>query len=664
METSSKLQLGSDPSYPTYLPNDNALKAVSEVLKTFEKAQGVVQKSYSYFGGRSVYEAIDDWTKRWNGYIPPMNPLLDATQSQIFVNFTRNAIISYLSKVALSPVKSHIIPVHKKSGMMSQKMADILDDLNVYSLQAENGDAKFLQSGLECCVKGTVVVYEGYAKNYQETDIPVKFDAIKGEMESKKGKRIIFDNCYQEVVPLEDFFITNAFQPDVQKQPKIIWRKITSHYEGEQEFSHYSAWKYVKPGAYSVSSTASTFYRDMQFTELGKDQIEILRYYCRSKNKHIVLINGVVMYDGPIPFKDGKYPFAKTINEPFANDFFWGNGHPNKYMGEQDLVNSFINVFADKTFNSSMPTGLSSDIDDLIEDDSIEIGKIRQVGNVDNWKWWEAPPVNAGEMGMLDKVLQLARESANLGGVGSFSPKGGKLTQQQIQMMQQAEQEKIAFNMNFLEDLERDRTELRIHHILQFYSIPKLEKITGEKGEAIQKMVYRDVQLNNVDLGQGKKGMRNIKLINNDHIGTPDKRKQLEDQLSQSEVMGTLSGVPTQSLAVSVDTFFDYNMSIVVVTNSSYKQNQALTQATRMEFANWRIPLAQVAPLNMQGLISWVESPFDIDEDEFELPPNQQQQMMPPQQPGGQQQTGGQSQGVLKQLSSSNKQSMAQANSA
>lgn len=634
MAETSKLEIGSgSDQYPTYLPEDKDLKAIQEVLKTFEKGQSTLNKSYSYFGGRSLYEAIDDWTKRWNGFIPPMNPLLDATQSQIFVNFTRNAIISYLSKVALAPVKAHIIPVNKKTGMVDQKMGDILDDLNSYSLNEENADAKFLQSGLECAVKGTVIVYEGYAKNYQDTDIPTEFDATTGELKTEKGKRVIFDNCFQEVTQLEDFFITNAFQADVQKQPKIIWRKITSHFEGEIEFSHYKNWEFVKPGAYSVSSNSSTFYRDMNFTELGKDQIEILRYYNRSKNRHIILINGVVMYDGPIPFKDGKYPFAKTINEPFANDFFWGNGHPGKYMGEQDLINSFINVLADKSFNSAMPTGLSSDLDDLIEDDVIEIGKIRQVGDVNNWKWWESPPVNAGEMGMFDKVLQLARDSANMGGGGGFSPKGGKLTQQQILLQQQGEQEKIAFNLDFLEDLERDRTELRINHILQFYSIPKIEKITGEKGDVVEKMLYRDVQLNNVQLGAGSKGTRHIKLIDNDMISTPDARKKLADDLSVKEVMGHMKGSPTQALAVSVDTFYDYNMSIQVVTNSSYRKNQALDQARRMEFANWRLPLAQMAPLNVMGLIKWVEEAFDVDPDLFESPQNPGQPGEMPQNP-------------------------------
>ena len=217
----------------TYIPTRDESDAIREVLETFEKGRTVLHKAYNYFGGRNLFEVIDDWTKRWNGYTPPLSPLLDQTQSNIFINFTRNAIISYLAKVAMSPVKAHIVAVNKKTGLPDQKFADILEDLNTYSLRAENADQKFLRSAMECAVKGTVVVYEGYMRSKQKMKTPIEYDATTGKITYKEQDRILFDNCYQEVVPLEDFYIVNPFQPDVQKQPKILWRKITSFDEAK-----------------------------------------------------------------------------------------------------------------------------------------------------------------------------------------------------------------------------------------------------------------------------------------------------------------------------------------------------------------------------------------------------------------------------------------------
>lgn len=650
MSDTSDLKISEETDYPIWQPSMKETLAVTEVIKTYEKGRDNLNRGYNYFGGRNLVEVIDDWTKRWNGYIPPMNPLLDSTQSNIFINFTRNAIISYLSKVAMSPVKARTVAVNKKNGMADQQFADVLEDLNQYSLQAEDSPKKFMNAAIECVTKGTVVVYEGYMKTEQEMKTPIHFDAVTGEIEYETKTRVLFDNCYQEVVPLEDFLILNPFEAEVQKQPKVIWRKITSRSEAEMEFGHYKNWKYVRPGNYTIASEVQTFYRNTLMNQLMNDQVEILRYYCRMKNRHMVVVSGVLLYDGPIPFKDGKYPFAKCINEPFAVDFFYGNGHPNKYMGEQDLINTFINAMADKTINSLTVTGLSSDLDDLIEDDVLEIGKFRKVGDIEKWKWWDAPAVNSGEMNMFQQVMGLARESGSSDAGQLVTPRGGKVQTRQVLLKQQELMQKLSFNMMFLEGLERDRTELRISHILQFYSIPKIEKITGKRGKEIEKLAYRDIQLSAVKLPDGRVGDKIIKLIDGDMMKTADDRRKLEDDLSTIEVKGDISGTPTQALALSVDIFDDFNYMVQVIRYSSYEKNQALDQASRMEFANWRIQMGQIAPIkNPQGLIDWVEESFDVDPEMFETAPAgtegipavpgmggpQPQGLVPPGAPGG-----------------------------
>ena len=644
MDTNEKLKT---EKIPDYVPTREEEEAIMEVFNTLDKGRSVISKPYNYFNNRNLLEVIDDWTKRWNGYIPPMNPLLDQTQSQIFVNFTRNAIISYLAKVAMSPVKAKIIAVNKKTGIPDKAFADVLKDLNQYSLNAESGEKKFMEAAMECAVKGTVVVYEGYMKNDQKVRIPDEFDFKTGKYKWKEEKRVIFDNCFQQVVPLEDFYITNAFQSDVQKQPKLLWKTLTSHYEASMEFSHYKNWEFVKPGSYVTANDITSFYRETLLTALGKDQAEILKYYCRKENRHIIMVNGVILYDGVIPFKDGKYPFGKTVNEPFGNDFFWGNGHPGKYMGEQDLVNTFINLMADKSINSLVPTGLSSDLDDLVEDNVIQIGKIRKVQNVANWQWWTAPEVGTGEMNFFNQVLNLARESANTDAGYGATPKGGKQTARQILQKQQEVMQKLSFNMNFLEDLERDRTELRLSHILQFYSIPKMEKITGKGSKEIQKMVFRDIQLNETKLSDGQSGSKVIKLVSKEYLNA-DKRQKLADELSITEAHAELNGQNLEALAVVVDTFYDYNYEVQVVKNSSYEKNQALDQASRMEFSNWRIPLATPpapgapasAPADIPSIVKWVEESFDAPSDDFEKAPDMGQQQQPPQ-PGQPPQQGG-----------------------
>lgn len=606
----------------TFIPNKEETEAINLVLIDYTKGRSVIQKSYNQFNGRNLYDCIDDWTKRWNGYIPESSPLLDMTQSQIFLNYTRNAIIGYLTKVALSVAKPKITAVNKKLNTQNKRFAEVLTDLNTYSLNAENGDARFFESALEVTVKGTVIKYEGYAKEEQVMEVPVEFDALEGKLKTKKETKVIYDNCFQEIVPVEDFYICNPYQPDIQKQPFVLWRKITTFQEAKAQYGHYNNFDFVKAGQYTVTAEPSTFYRNSLSTELGKDQVEIILYFNRSTNKHIIMINGVPIYIGAIPFKDGKYPFAKGIFEPFGNDFFWGAGFPNKIQGEQDAKNMFYNMAIDKSAASMLPYGLTSDLDDIIEDEVLAPNKIRKVGDINKWKFDTLPGLSSSDVQMMQIIDRNIDENSGSSSGPSTSPRGGKLAARQILLQQQETMQRLGFSMNFLEDFERDRTELRISHLLQFLSIPKMSKITGEDGKTLNELVYRDIVLTSQKLSDGKTGNKVIKLVGKqDEAG----KVKLANDLSVMEEMGDMSGTPVEALAIEVDSFYDYNFSIQIVKNSSYEKNHALDQASRLEYANWRLGLAQIAPVNAPELVKWVEESFDVDSDRFEGQPGAEQ---------------------------------------
>ena len=324
-------------SYPPYKPTVNEQHAWTVLLDRLTQSRLVVWRNYNQFNNRTLFSAIDDWTKRWNGYIAPVDLVGGNPTSDIFLNFTRNVIINYLSQVGMQVPEPKILAVNKNTNLQNKALAEILKNLNDYSLNQENGPARLLEIALETTVKGTGIVYEGYMKSEQKTKEPLYFSAENGKIVYKEGYRTIYDDCYQKVVPLEDFYISNPYEPNLQLQPFVIWKKITTYDEAYWEFHQYKNWKFVRPGAYALTQEPTTFYRNKLYTELNQSQVEVLRYYNRRMNQHIVSINGVIMYDGPIPFKDGLYPFAKYICEPFENAFFWGMGMGQKFMGEQDM---------------------------------------------------------------------------------------------------------------------------------------------------------------------------------------------------------------------------------------------------------------------------------------------------------------------------------------
>lgn len=609
------------PKISLWVGTDKEKEAVKCVNDAWVKGRSVIMRNYNQFNGRNLYQCIDDWQKRWNGYIPASNPLLNNTQSRVFLNITRNIIISYLSNVAKQMPKPKISAVSKKSGLGFQQLATALQDMNTYSLNNENGEAKYFETAFEAAVKGTVIKYEGYAKTEQDVPIVEGFDAVTGQVVWKKGERTVFDDCFQQLVPIEDFYFCNPYQPDIQMQPWVIWRSITTKVEAEKEYGHYKNFKKIIPGTYGVMASADpgTFYRDVPTTAIQADQIEIIRYYDRFKNKHVVMMNGVIIYNGPIPFKHGKYPFAKTIFEQFDPYFFWGAGFPNKIMGEQDLINTFFNMMADKTFASLLPTGISSDLDDWIEDETLEINKFRKVGDINKWKFLEMPGITAGETNMLQQTVNFIKENAGtFGGSQQFTPRGGKLETKQVLLQQQESNKKVSVPAGFLEDFERDRTMLRVPNMLQFYSIPRIDRVTGKNGKIVETLAYRDIRVENVDLADGKKGTKVIQLTDG-LVDDSNKREQVSNDLTVLEEKGMLNGEPTEAIAIDVDSFADFDYKVQIIRGSTFQSNQILDQAVRHDYADWRLKIAANAgvPVDAQALVDWVDESHDIDPDQF-----------------------------------------------
>ena len=599
-----------------YVATESEQKDLRDNLDVLTRGRLVLQKKYNYLNGRNIFECIDDWQKRWNGWIPPQSELEEYDKSEIFLNFTRNAIIGYLTTAAMFPPKVKISAVNKRSGFPNKTFAKFLEDLKRYSETNEVYIPKFLKFALAVTTDGTAYAYEGYLRDEQEYEIPIWYDPKTGKISYQNKKRTKFDDCYMQPIRLKDLYFLNPFEPDIKKQPEVLWRQLLSYEEAEKEFGHFKNWEHVKPGMVRMDPAAQTFYANEEESQYDTDRIEVLRRWRMGDARHVISVGNVVLYGGPNPFKDGRTPICGAMYEPYGIDFAFGMGFPQKVMGEQDAMNTAVNLMADKEYNSMLPYGLSSDLDDLIDDEVLQANRIRKVGDINKWKIDSLPGLTSGDITFLQTMLNFAQQfSGTEGGAQATTARGGRLQVRQVLMRQEEMMKKIGFSSQFLEDFERDRTELRVSHALQFYSIPKIEKITGKGRKEIEQLIYRDVEVSDVPLEDGRVGRRKIKLFGNEM--TPDVKERISQELSVEEEMSEMNGMPMEALAVHVDTFHDYNYKVQVERYSSFEDNRTLEQAKRMEYANWRLSLANVAPINTQKLIAWVDESYELDTSEF-----------------------------------------------
>ena len=169
-----------------------------------------------------------------------------------------------------------------------------------------------------------------------------------------------------ELVPNEEVYISNFWQPDIQKQPVVIRAKTNVLYdEAEQMFGDMDNWKYVTKGTW-----AQNWFNEAPFLKNGFDGLEwddkcqILYVWKRatpSEMKELkksgkiaknakracfynVIVNDIPMFppDNLLPYKHGFYPISKGKMFEFAKpECYYGNSIPNKIKEDKRWLDAW-----------------------------------------------------------------------------------------------------------------------------------------------------------------------------------------------------------------------------------------------------------------------------------------------------------------------------------
>lgn len=170
-----------------------------------------------------------------------------------------------------------------------------------------------------------------------------------------------------ELLPNEEVFYPNLWQPNIQKQKRVYRVKLNmSVGEAEEAFGEYDAWDQV-----DTSGGWTTAFQ-IQYPELKgifdgivqSDKVSVLYIWERATQKQLaeikkkrlvgknakrawyynVIVNNVPMFpvDNVSPYKSGILPISKMIFEPMAKaEFALGNSVPNKCMEDKRWIDAW-----------------------------------------------------------------------------------------------------------------------------------------------------------------------------------------------------------------------------------------------------------------------------------------------------------------------------------
>lgn len=637
-----------------YKPKKQEQDRLTEIYNDMRDTWEIRHRGFNYFDDADLNEYINESVKRWNSYLPPRGA--EDWRTAVFMPETRNKIIAIASFIASQRMRVELT-ARSKNSKSDKKLASLLKSLYDYSMDSDNGDQKFLLTTMEALIKGTAIIFEGYDYRIREVKKVTDINWETGEKKFTKEEIIDADNCTWDIIPLEDVFIPDFYEADIQKQPYIIIRELVSYTTAQSRYNKYPLFKHVKTREHFSTDEKEGnifFYENWNGRTNEEDQVEILHYYRKSEDRHDIVANGVLLtdMDNPIIFDHKDYPFSKTVFEPMGVDFFYGKGLTQKIASEQDVLNTMYNMMLDRTYLSIMPFFFTSLMDEIEVDD---IGPFQRVQVSDPSKIREAniASIQGGDIQMMEKI----QESMNKSSVDPAQQ--GQVSGDTATAVLQARESSIQIMglfMNFLGWMMYNQATQRLANILQFF--PKPNRLKNSEGKfAIKENVMEDQMLSD-----GTTGIRIVRLVD-DMKKVPNDIQREDEAIAEAEK----AEEAVEITYVTPQMLRDIDFKIKVVPASSIPETKSLRKAMALEYANTAF---QFFPdmVNKPKVLEMINEVFDINSDEMNKSEEEMEQekqvameemaMQEGQQPGGPGQ--GQNSELVQQMAQTKKPSTKQ----
>lgn len=334
------LEQPGDITRPSFTPTPEELAFVSDAWKRFNDMFVIKQEGQALFGGRTLQEVWDEACRDYAVISPekvdPNDPVQPYTSS--IARDEADVYISNLSGALLMPsviAQNADQEIDRVLGRVSHSLLEWAHWNDGYP--SENGNVKFARAVHKQVVEGTVHVLDDVSK----------------------------DGLASELVPNEEIFIGNFWQPDIQKQPCVIRAKLNVTYEeAEQYLGQFENFKYVVPGFADSWYVQRPVFKDQWQGILQYDRCQIIYIWKaltaselkeqKAKGRigssvkrarwYNILVNNIPMLeaDNLSPYKDGFLPINKGIFAKTAKaEFYWGNPFPNKIREDKHWLDAW-----------------------------------------------------------------------------------------------------------------------------------------------------------------------------------------------------------------------------------------------------------------------------------------------------------------------------------
>jgi hypothetical protein len=544
---------------PLYQPSQKDVEARTWAYDAFDVMYENHRRSYTQFNGVSLQKYLDEGRQAFNLMAQPRRD----GRSNIKSVAPLNKLMAILARVALSRPKIAVTAVARNNSV-DMKRGQILEDLYEYTEQNlskdENANVEYFFDAFDCQADGTRIVYEGFDHQVHTRKTIDSYDPDTGEVKYSE-EEYVADQCIAYPIMPEHFFVWNPYIRSVQKQPKIAWRQVYSKSHFDREFGGYKKAKYVKQRSAVNEYDSDSYYTNRWSNRLDEaDMVEVIRTFDRYEDRMVIVANGVVLQDSPLPWENGKfkkYPFAKVISAPFAGgEFFWGMHLWHKLKGDVSALETLYNLGIEQAKLAVNPPVLTT-AQNEIEDHMLLPGRQMVVDDIANFRELQFKSPDSSFFGFVELIGKNV-DFSSLDPVSQGQNVSNTTARGQVIAEENARKLLSQFNM-MMESLIEQKAKLRIPNIVQFMVVPGAQ--------------YR---VENTTVG-GESGDREIVVKENrEEFETPT-------QLDMLEKVAELQGINLERINITPDYLRNIEYSVKVIPETAYQQGKSLQIALELE---------------------------------------------------------------------------------
>lgn len=438
-----------------------------------------------------------------------------AWRSRAIRPIVRNKCMSIAAHATARLIFPKIFAYNKNSDEQ-QDAAQVMEDLMEWSGDVSNYPHVALMRVITALSSPASIGFTEYGEIYRTVKTEQNAD---GTWKEEKIRDESYPCFMDEVVPVTQFYIENMYEPDLQRQGWVIWRKVYSFSEAQAKYNGmYDNFKYVRPGVQTIYDDANRQFYYVYDPNMRSEDVEEVIYWNKNLDLKIIMVNRVMLtkFNNPNPRQDKLYPFDKFGYEPINNRFFYYKSLAFKLQHDADIVNTLYQMIIDGTFLAIFKPMVNVG-GEIIASDVIVPGAVTTLSSPDA----DLRAINVGsdlKSGM--ETLAVVEKSINESSqepLQSGAADGGTQTAFEISRLEQNANTVLGLFLQMISKHVKDFGRLRLGDIIQYLTLPDVSSITGDA-----ELTYKTFFLK----GQEKTGSKNKKIEFSNDI--PDTMSQDE----------------------------------------------------------------------------------------------------------------------------------------